>query len=675
MNELEKKSEEAAEGLENQPVKESVKDGIENEVVSSSDVACSLDASPSLDIAEAADRMEEKKEEISDACAVESSPSLDLAEAADRISEEEKASEENEKASGETSSKNFHSMTKEELVKSLQEIVDNHEVEKHKEVTAIKQAFYNLNNKRKEEELEKFVEAGNDPSAFSATPDEDEEKVKNLLASFKEERNKYLAEKEEERERNLEEKKRIIEALKNISEDIDTINMQFTRFQQLQQEFKAIGEVPPTNDTDIWKSYQTAVEQFYDRLKMNKELRDLDFKKNLEAKNQLIERAEALADMPDPLEAFRLLQTLHDQWREIGPVAREIREEIWAKFKDASTVINKRHQDYYQERKATEQVNETAKTELCEKAEAIDTENLKSFAEWDAATKDILGLQSEWKELGFASKKVNNALFARFRTACDKFFSAKAEYYKKSKEESKENLAKKEALCEKAEALVESFDKKGALEEMQALQKEWKEVGMVRRRQGDEVWKRFCDALDKFYDARKKLFSGKKEEENANLKAKQEIIDKLKEISEEEDRRNVIETIKELQSEWQSVGHVPFKEKDNINKAYRAELDRLFGAFDIRESRQRVSRYENELKKFAGEEGKISREKDKLVRAMEARMAEVKTIENNLGFFNVKSSAGNSMVKEMERKIAKLKDEIAEIKEKIALLNQQAKED
>lgn len=663
--------------LEKQPVEpgnpEEEKVSVNEETVNAVTVkenkeeTCAVDSSPAEDISQVADRIMKDEETTQGACAIEGSPSLDLAEAADQLTnDEEKAEEKIER--------NIHSMNKEELISLLREIVEKNETENHKEVASIKQAYYALTNKKRLEELESFVAAGNDPSAFSSSPDEDEEEMKELLAKFKEMRSQFLAAKEEERQKNLEEKKRIIEALSNISEDIDTINMQFPRFQQLQQEFKAVGEVPPGSENEIWKSYQVAVEQFYDRLKLNKELRDLDFKKNLEIKNQLIERAEALAEMPDPIEAFRILQTLHDQWRETGPVAREIREEIWNKFKDASTVINKRHQDFFQERKAAEQINETAKTELCEKAEAIDPESLKNFSEWDNATKEILGLQSEWKELGFASKKVNNALFARFRSACDKFFTAKAEYFKKTKEESKENLAKKEALCEKAEALAADYERKGALDEMQTLQKEWKEIGMVRRKQGDEVWKRFCTALDTFYAARKKLFSGKKEEESVNLKAKQDIIDRLKEISEEEDRNDVIDTIRELQNEWQSTGFVPFKEKDRINKEYRAELDRLFGAFDIRESRQRVRRYENDIKKFAAEEGKLSKEKDKLLRALDSRIAELKTVENNLGFFNVKSSAGNSMVKEMERKLQKLKDEIKEIKEKIKLLDNQEKE-
>ena len=606
-----------------------------------------------------------KAESCEEVCAEDSSPSLDIADFADEINHEEKDVEK-------AAEKSYHQMTKDELIDALKKIVEENLLDHHKEVTAIKQSYYSIINKEREKEQEDFVAAGNDISAFSYTPDPTEETLKSLLSEFKEKRNAFLEEREAIRKKNLEDKYSIIEKIKNISEDIDTINQQFPTFQQLQQDFKAAGEVPQGSEPELWKNYQMAVEQFYDRLKVNKELRDLDFKKNFEIKSQLIQKAEALAEVQDVLEAVRTLQALHDQWREIGPVARDVREDMWNRFKEASTVINKRHQDFFQNKKDNEAANEAAKTELCEKVEAIDYKNFKSYSEWDEATKTILEVQNEWKGLGFASRKVNNALFARFRTVCDNFFTAKAEFFKKAKEESRENLAKKELLCEKAEALAADFDRKGALDEMQALQKEWKEVGVVRRKQGDEIWKRFCAALDEFYGNRKKLFSGKKSEEAANLKVKQEIIEKLKEISEDEDRKDVIDTIRELQNEWQNTGYVPFKDKDEINQAYRAELDRLFGAFDIKETRQRVRRYENEVKKFAGEEGKLNREREKLVRALESRLAEAKTIENNLGFFNVKSNAGNSMVKEMEKKIQKLKAEADEIKEKIALLDREA---
>ncbi|MDE6094651.1 MAG: DUF349 domain-containing protein [Muribaculaceae bacterium] len=592
-------------------------------------------------------------------CAEESSPAMDMAEAAESLD------------SNKAQDHGYHKMTKPELVEALGAIIATGDMEAHKEVAAIKQAFYTLHNRQLSSELDAFVEAGNDPEAFSATPDENEARFKDLLADFREKRNAYLEAKEEECRRNLEEKNRIISELKALAEDIDNVNVHFSKFQQLQQDFKNVGEIPPGSENEIWKSYQSTVEQFYDRLKMNKELRDLDFKKNLELKTILIEKAKELVAEEDVIDAFRRLQTLHEQWREIGPVAREVREEIWNQFKEASTAINKRHQDFFTERKATEQANEDAKTALCEKVEAVDISALKNFADWDKVAKEIIALQNEWKGLGFASRKVNAQLFSRFRKACDDFFTAKAEYFKKTKEQFKDNYSKKEALCEKAEALKDRFEDRSAYDEMVALQKEWRTIGMVPRRQGDEIWKRFCTAVDAFHDARKKLLNGRRDEETENLKVKKSIIARLAEIPEDAERKDVIDTIRELQAEWQKTGHVPFKQKDAIQTGYRSQLDRLFSAFDLRESRQRMRRFEGEVKKMEGDGNKIGRERDRLVRALENRQAELKTIENNLGFFNVKSSAGNSLMKDLERRIERTKEDIAQLREKIALLDKE----
>lgn len=627
---------------------------------------CAIESSPAPDPAETADLAEESNEESdADVSAEATSTSPDPMDTADN------AENENEK---EGSGRNYHTMSKPEMVEALKAIIATGDMEAHKEVAAIKQAFYILHNNQLAEELEAFVAAGNSPEAFSATPDENEAQIKDLLAEFREKRNIFLEEKEEERRKNLEAKKRIIAELKTIVDDIDNINVHFPKFQELQQTFKSFGEVPAGTDNDIWKEYQNTVEQFYDRLKMNKELRDLDFKKNLEIKNTLIQKAKELSEIADPIDAFKRLQVLHEQWREIGPVAREIREDIWNQFKEASAVVNKRHQDFFMERKANEQTNETAKTALCEKVEALDFASLKTFADWDKMTNEIIAMQAEWKTLGFASKKMNGTLFTRFRKACDEFFSAKAEYFKKTKEEFKENLAKKEALCEKAEALKDRFEERAAYDEMVAIQKEWRTIGVVRRKQGDEIWKRFCSAVDAFYDSRKRLLNGRRDEESENLKAKKDIIARLAGISEDSERKDVIGTVRDLQAEWQKIGHVPFKQKDTVNSEYRAQLDRLFSAFDLRESRQRMRRFEGEVKKMEGDENRIGRERDRLVRALEARQSELNTIENNLGFFNVKSSAGNSLFKDMERKIQKIKEDIEQIREKIALLDKQEKD-
>lgn len=600
-----------------------------------------------------------------DVCVEEESPALSIAEVADEAESE---------ADGKTQTvRNFHAMSREQLLDALKEIVESGNLEAHKEVAAIKQAYYSVVNKDAMNELAAFVEAGNPAESFSATPDVHDAEVKELLAAFREKRAAYLEKKEEEKKENLDKKNEIIASLKAIVEDIDNINLRFPDFQKLQQSFKEVGDVPAGAETEVWKNYQTVVEQFYDRLKMNKELRDLDFKKNLEIKQALVQKAKDLTELADPIEAFRKLQDLHLQWREVGPVAKEIREEIWNEFKELSTAINKRHQDYFETRKADEAANEAKKEELCAKIEAINIDELKTFADWDAKTKEIIELQKEYKEAGFAPKKSNTALFTRFRKACDDFFSAKAEYFKKTKDELRENLAKKEALCEKAEALLDKAQEKGALDQMQALQAEWKTVGVVRRKAGDEVWKRFCAAVDAFHSARRKHFGAQRSAENDNLKAKQEIINQLKAISEESDRKDVIATIRELQDKWQEIGFVPFKQKEAVNTEYRNELSRLFSAFDMRESRQRMRRFEGEVKKMDGDENKIGRERDRLVRAIESRQAELKTIENNLGFFNVKSSAGNSMLKDFEKKIQRIKDDIAQIQEKIKLLDSQDK--
>lgn len=617
-----------------------------------------------------AETIEKKVEEevapaSADVCVEEESPALSIAEVAD-----EAETEADDKAQ---TVRNFHAMSREQLLDALKEIVESGNLEAHKEVAAIKQAYYSVVNKDAMNELAAFVEAGNPAEAFSATPDAHDAEVKELLAAFREKRAAYLEKKEEEKKENLDKKNEIIASLKGIVEDIDNINLRFPDFQKLQQSFKEVGDVPAGAETEVWKNYQTVVEQFYDRLKMNKELRDLDFKKNLEIKQALVQKAKDLTELADPIEAFRKLQDLHLQWREVGPVAKELREEIWNEFKELSTAINKRHQDYFETRKADEAANEAKKEELCAKIEAINIDELKTFADWDAKTKEIIELQKEYKEAGFTPRKSNTALFTRFRKACDDFFSAKAEYFKKTKDELRENLAKKEALCEKAEALLDKAQEKGALEQMQALQAEWKTVGVVRRKAGDEVWKRFCAAVDAFHSARRKHFGAQRSAENDNLKAKQEIISQLKAISEESDRKDVIATIRELQDKWQEIGFVPFKQKEAVNTEYRNELSRLFSAFDMRESRQRMRRFEGEVKKMDGDENKIGRERDRLVRAIESRQAELKTIENNLGFFNVKSSAGNSMLKDFEKKIQRIKDDIAQIQEKIKLLDSQDK--
>lgn len=604
-------------------------------------------------------------------CAETSSPSLAIEAVAD--SKESEAAPAEETPSAEEG-KRFHSMSKQELLDALKEILAADNMEAHREVTAIKQAFFNIKSRENLEELNAFIEAGNQPEAFSSTPDEVENEMKTLYSEFKERRAAFIAADEERRKENLAKKMEIIDKMKEIAGDIDNVNVKFPEFQQLQQDFKAIKDIPAPAETETWKTFQTVVEQFYDHLKMNKELRDLDFKKNLEAKRQLIESAKKLAAAPDPVAAFRTLQGLHDEWRNLGPVAKDIRESLWEEFKEASTVVNKRHQEYFEKRKADEQANEEAKTALCEEVEAIDLTKINSFNAWGEATDKVIALQKKWREYGFASKKANTALYARFRKDCDAFFEAKTAYFQKVRDEFSANLEKKTALCEKAEALKGTDDIRQATAEIVKLQAEWKKIGSVPRKQSDAIWQRFTQACNYFFDERKKQNKERRHEENENLEKKRAIIAKLNELPKDGDRSEVIGKVKELQAEWNEIGFVPFKLKDKVFAEYREVCDALYGAYNSRESRARMDNFHARVNSLKGDGQKIDRERDRLVRALDSRRNELQTIENNMGFFSVKSSQGNSMMKEMERKISRLKDDIKEIEQKIAVIDSEEKE-
>ena len=601
--------------------------------------------------------------ETENTCIEESSPSSDLAQVADAQTEDGQTEEEK------ADSRRIHFMSKEELRDTLKAILESGNMEAHKEVTAIKQAFFNLKNRENMELLDAYVEAGNDPATFSAQPDEVENELKTLYADFKERRADYLAAEEARRAANLEKKQEILTCMEEIAGDIDNVNTKFPDFQKLQSDFKEIKEVPPTAETEIWKQFQNVVERFYDNLKINKELRDFDFRRNLEAKRALIEEAKKLEAMSDPVVAFRVLQGLHDQWRAVGPVAKEIRESVWDEFKEASTVVNRRHQEYFEQRKAAELVNEEAKSKLCEEIESIDTAALKTFSDWNSSTDRIVELQKKWREYGYASKKANTVLYSRFRKACDEFFAAKAVYFQRAKDEFNENLVKKTALCEKAEALKNTEDIRKAADEVVKLQAEWKSIGSVPRKQSDALWQRFTTACNYFFDERKRQSKERHREEQENLEKKRDIIARLSELPKDGDRKEIMPRIKELQSEWQTVGFVPFKMKDKIFTEYRAVCDALYDAYNQREARRRMNDFQNRVSEIKGDGSKVSRERDRLVRICESRKAELKTIENNMGFFSIKSSAGNSMLKDMDNKVKRLKDDIKELEQKIALLD------
>ncbi len=446
----------------------------------------------------------------------------------------------------------------------------------------------------------------------------------------------------------------------------DSLN--FHEFQDLQKSFKEKCELPEPAVTGIWKEFQTAVELFYDQLKMNKELRDLDFKKNLEAKRLLVDEAKALADNPDVVDAINKLMTLHNEWREIGPVAKEFRESLWDEFREASAVVRKRHQDFFEKRKADENANEEAKTNLCAEVEAIVAEQPDSFNAWEENTRKVIDMQAKWKEIGYASRKSNAQLYNRFRSACDSFFKAKADYFHKVKSEYSDNLKKKELLCEKAEALAAEEKMSVAVEEVKRLREEWKTIGTVGRKHSDEIWHRFSQACNAVFERRKTENGDRRKEENANLEAKRAVIEALKALPLEAEKKELLPQVRELQEKWNAIGHVPFKFKDALRDEYRQICDKIYGSFDQRESRDNMRRFEQKVEEIKDDDAKLRKERDYLHRQLEAKRNDLKTYRNNMGFFNVKSNAGNSMLKDMERKTKQLEAEIEQIEKKIKML-------
>lgn len=582
-------------------------------------------------------------------------------EVVNQVSETQKVSEE--------SLTNYAAMDKKQLVEVLQNLAQQPVNEVKEDVVRVRVAFAAIRKEELAKEKEAFIAKGNEEAAFAPAADELEEQFKSLYAEIKEKRAAYNAAQDALKAENLAKKREIISKINEIAEDADNVNRQYSTVQQLQQDFKAIGEVPSENDTEVWKSYQVSVERFYDLLKMNKELRDYDFKKNLEQKQALCAEAEALDEEADIVDAFKKLQQLHTSWREIGPVSKEIREELWTRFKNASAVINKKYQSFFEERKANEKKNAEGKEALCVKIEAISTDNLKTYAAWDEATKAIIGLQEEWKKLGFASRKVNTELFARFRKSCDEFFAKKAEFFKRMKDELAANLAKKIELCEKAEALKDSTEWKKTTDALIALQKEWKTVGPVVKKHSDAVWKRFIAACDAFFEEKKKQNVNVHSVEHENLKQKKDIIAQINSILENKETEDAPNKVRELMKKWQEVGHVPYKEKDKVYAEYKAAIDKAFEQLDMKAKKARMANFANSINQMS-DTGKVYHERERLVRAYEMKSQELKTYENNLGFFNAQSKSGNSLVKEMERKIANIKEEIAMLEQKIKLIDE-----
>ncbi len=536
----------------------------------------------------------------------------------------------------------------------------------------LKQQFYAFRHTQQQAERDAAVASGElAPDAqFEPQPNDDEEELRRILDIIKEKKARHLAMIEAQRQENLRKRNDIIEQLLAMSADADNVNREFPRFKELQQQFKEIGEVPATETTGQWKRYQDAIERFYDQYRINKDLRDYDFRKNLETKTLLCDEAESLATEDDVVVAFKRLQALHDTWRDTGPVAKEMREEIWCRFKDASAVVNKRYQAFFEERKAREQYNEEAKTALCERVESIDIQSASNFKMWDDLTASVLAAQEEWRGLGYASRRNNNKLFARFRAACDNFFSAKAEYFKAAKDRQNENLQLKTQLCEQAEALKDSTEWKKTADKLVDLQRRWKTIGAVPKKQGDALWTRFQQACDYFFEQKKKDLSDSRQAEQAALKAKRDIIAEITAVGDDSTADDVQALLRDADNRWRQAGHVPFREKDKVYDEYRAAVNALRDRYKLSRNSRSMARFENTLADIGSDQSRMSRERERLVRTCEAKRQELKTCENNFGFFTTKSSRGNSMLQELDRRIAAIKEEIQTLQSKIAIIDE-----
>lgn len=562
----------------------------------------------------------------------------------------------------------IHDMDKQQLVDTLKVILEENRMNAHREVAAIKTAFFAIRNRETNAELMAFIDEGGVPEQFVATPCALEEEAKNMIAQFKDLRNAYLEADEKLRRENLEKKQAIVSELERLAGDIDNINTHYPTFQKLQEEFREKADLPQGADADVWKSFQKAVEVFYDQLKMHKELRDLDYKKNLETKRRLIEEAKALETAEDPIEAVSKLQGLHITWRETGPVPKEFRESIWEEFKNSSSIINRRHQEVFAKRKEAEEAAQAAKEAIIVKLEEINARDLNSFDSFEEGTKEVLELQAEWKETGYAPKKISAQLFATYRELCDKFFTAKNQYYKTIKAEKNENYEKKLRLCEQAEALAAVEDTGEAIRQVKMLQEEWKTVGSVNRKVSEEVWKRFNNACTVVFERRRSAMAETRKEENANLIAKREIIEQLKSLPEDVEPRENLPLVRELQNKWNSIGFVPRKVMDELRTEYRTLCDKFYNSLGERASRGRIEKFERQVNKIKGDDKQMGTERQRLVRQLEQKRTELKTMENNMGFFNFKTSGSNSMLKDIERRQQRVKEEITELEQKIALL-------
>ena len=563
--------------------------------------------------------------------------------------------------------------TKQEVLERVKEIAHSAEVPNKEELDMLKTIFYKIHLAERDAQTKEYLAAGGDPEKYVLLPDDTEEAFKAEMQIIKEKRAKIFLQQEEEKQENLAKKLEIIEKIKAMTTSPEEANKSYQEFKTLQQEWKEIKAIPADKANEVWKNYQLYVEQFYDLLKLNNEAREYDFKKNLEAKTKLCEAAEKLAEEPDVISAFHQLQDLHQEYREIGPVAKELREEIWTRFKNASTVINKKHQQHFEDLRAKEEDNLAKKTALCEKIEAINLKEKKQASDWEDATKTIIEIQGEWKKIGFAPQKMNVKIFERFRIANDEFFSKKAEFFKNIKSQYAENLEKKQKLVEKAKQLADSTEWKKTGDKLIQMQREWKNIGYVPRKQGDQLWKEFLGACNKFFDARNKLNAGARSEEHANLDKKREIIAKLNELVENAGE-HLQKNMQDLIAEYNAVGHVPFKEKDKVYQEYHEVMDKLYKTLRSNNAKRHIHNFKNNLKNVA-EKGAnaLDNERGRLLRRYDQLRAEITTYENNLGFLNAASKKGNSLVEEMNRKVEKLKEDLKLVKEKIKAIDAENK--
>ena len=566
--------------------------------------------------------------------------------------------------------------TKEEVLARMKELALNAESAGKQELDSLKQSFYKFHNAELEAAKKQFIDNGGSEEDYAPQSDAIEEEFKNVMAIIKEKRSAQMAELERQKEENLQIKLSIIEELKELVESPDDANKSYTEFKKLQQQWNETKLIPQAKVNELWKSYQLYVEKFYDILKLNNEFREYDFKKNLEIKNRLCEAAEKLADEEDVISAFHQLQKLHQEFRDTGPVAKELRDEVWNRFKAASTVVNRRHQQHFEALKEAEQHNLDQKTVICEIVESIEYDELKTFSAWENKTQEVIALQTKWKTIGFAPQKMNVKIFERFRHACDDFFKKKGEFFKTLKEGMNENLEKKKALCEKAESLKESTDWKATADTLTKLQKEWKTIGPVPKKHSDTIWKRFISACDYFFEQKNKATSSQRSVELENMEKKKEIITRLSAIDESIDTEEASKQVRELMKEWGTIGHVPFKEKDKLYKQYHSLVDQLFERFNISASNRKLSNFKSNISNIqSGGSQTLYRERVKLVRAYENMKSELQTYENNLGFLTSASKKGNSLLTELNRKVEKLKADLELVLQKIKVIDESIKEE